>query len=248
MNIAPDRLHPKSIAITNFIAEPKDWFKTKLVPSENKEYAVEKIIVLTTFNTDRFQKFQTINNINGIEFIPYYGKHQLERTEDIIFDNYLAILESSDEEVTFIVEDDVVFLPGSIELLKDAMKQLPADWDTVSGNFSHMGKITQISPNLIAAEPQVSSMNFTGFHRRGINKIKNKLHLRNPEGNTPHNHIDRYCFSPELELNFYGVWPMICRELSGYSTNSKRVTSIFESLMQSKPYKYWFMDKPKWVG
>lgn len=242
MDSAPDRIN---IPLINFNTEPKDWFQNIPEKEGNKKYIISKIHVLTTRGSGRYEKFIKNNSYKDIEFIPHWGIQKSERTQDAIFDNYLDIINSKfDDEILVIIEDDVVLIPGWMENLEKCLYQLPEDWGILSGNFSSIDKIIQTANNLIKTIGVRSSMNFTIFHRRSIVKIKQKLYLRKE---SPYDHIDRYCFSDEVNLNSYGCWPMICREIPGFSLNRKIMTNGFDALMEYEPYKYWFIDKPKWT-
>lgn len=251
MNIAPDRktdIH--TIIRNNYISEPKDWFTHDKEEPEGIEYTIEDVIVLTIKDSDRYENFLKLNAEHKVNFIPFYGASG-ESTENLIFDNYLNILNSwfneNKKDVVYIAEDDVLFLPNAFPYLIDIMRQLPIGWDTLSGNFSALPKIKQISKNLIRPIGSVSSMNFTVFHRRSLDKINSMLHLRDRGKKSKFNHIDRYCFSEELNLNAYGAWPMLCREIPGYSYNSRMVRSTFQPLMESQPYRFWFLDRYRWT-
>jgi len=240
--VPPDR---KSLVNINFLKEPKDWFQNIPENPEKVEYEIDQILVLTTKESGRYDKFLEKNKKETERFLPYYGRFSKKDPNKAIFDNYIDILTSAfkESDVISIIEDDVELLPGWEKALKDSMYNLPKDWDTLSGNFSYIDKIVQSSENLIKPVGMTSSMNFTIFHKRSFPKIKENLHLRNSQR---HKHIDRYCFSDEVGINFYGTWPMICREFPGYSSNRKVSTSGFNHLMETMPYKYWFIDKPKW--
>lgn len=244
MNNAPDR--KVNIIRKNFNSEPSDWFIKIPEPGEGREYKIENISVLTINGSGRYDKFIENNFIDKEDFIPYWGISNPNDTPTAIFDNYLKIFETrlGDSEILFIIEDDVKLLPGWRESIIKSMSQLPKEWDILSGNFSNLEKIIQIGQELIKPIGNISSMNFTIFHRRGIEKIKSNLELRKI---SPYNHIDRYCFSERLNLNCYGAWPMICREIPGYSFNRKMLTDSFKYLIEYQPYKYWFIDKPKWI-
>ena len=251
MNIAPDRKPNKMQMIRdNYMSEPADWFSRDFKEEAGIEYTIKNIIVLTTLDSPRYEEFLELNSKHAMEFTPFYGTSGT-KPEVHIFNNYLTILnnwfkENTSSEVVAISEDDVLFLSGAFDFLSSAMKQLPSNWDTLSGNFSAIPKIKLISPNLISPVSYASSMNFSVFHRRSLIKIKDKLELRKG-GSTIHKHIDRYCFSPEVGLNSYCTWPMLCREVAGYSMKDSRLTNTFENLIESKPYRFWFLDKNRWT-
>lgn len=125
------------------------------------------------------------------------------------------------------------------------MRQLPKDWEILSGNYSFLEKIIKVSENLIESNSNSSSFNFTIFHRRSLEKIKSKLHLRDLEKPNLFRHIDRFCFNDATEMSSYCVWPMVCRELPGFSHTANKVRNVFELKMENKPYIYRFIDKPE---
>lgn len=198
------------------------------------------IILLTCKETERYNKFIEINK--NLKYEIFWGDFSIESTQKIIFDNYLNILdlylEKENNELIIVIEDDVKLLSGWENVLDKALNEVPDDWDTISGNFSFVEEIEKISENVIKPIGVRSSMNFTCFHKRCLKKIKNNLNLRKfPE----YKHFDRYCFSEKVNLNSFGTYPMICKEIGGYSFNNKKIMNTFYYLKIKDPKKYHFL-------
>ena len=231
-----------------FLSEPDDLFTENLRPSEGKDYHLSEVIVLTVKSEEhpRIERFMRENKNSGFIFKTHQGKSGTP-VSDFIFDNYLEILEKelSESEFVCVCEDDVFFCEGAKDHIEKSMRQLPKDWEILSGNYSFLEKIIKVSENLIESNSNSSSFNFTIFHRRSLEKIKSKLHLRDLEKPNLFRHIDRFCFNDATEMSSYCVWPMVCRELPGFSHTANKVRNVFELKMENKPYIYRFIDKPE---
>lgn len=251
MNRAPDRKTTREDHVrTRLSKEPEDWFSVDPISPALVEYHIDDLKVLTcdTKEIDRTKSFLEKNKDSGFNFTIFEGKSG-SLPSKMIFDNYLEILEKgfSDPECEIIpiVEDDVLFLKGAKDYLEKAMKALPKEWDIISGNYSRVEKIVLRNRFLISPRGHASSMNFTIFHRRSYEKILKNLHKRDYSVKSHYNHFDRFCFSPDVEMNSYCTWPMICKETPGYSVHHGEDRDIFSNLVNSEPYKYWFLGDKK---
>jgi len=244
MEFPPDRKPSREWTVKQRMSkEPLDWFTVDLNPKSDNGLRIDKFFVLTC-DQDRLEKFMALNCNAGFEFIPYWGERG-DIPHNSIFNNYFNILSNSflngDADFIGIVEDDVLLLDGAYESLQKSISELPDDWDTLSGNLSMYIKAIQKTESTIMIEGHASSLNLTVFSKQSFFKILDCLGLREK-----YPHFDRFIFSPECGLSSFCSWPMICRETPGYSINRGDFSDSFGPLIYSEPYKYWFIDSPKW--
>lgn len=244
MDFPPDKKPSREWTIKQRLSkEPSDWFTVDLDPPTDNGLRIDSLFVLTC-DSNRLDSFMTTNASSGFNFIPFFGKRE-NPAYSSIFDNYIDILKANfldndSLDIIGIVEDDVVLLDGSYDSLQKSLSELPDDWDTLSGNFSMYIKATQKSESSILIHGHASSLNLTLFSKRSFSKIINSINLRE---NYPH--FDRFIFSPECGLKKFCCWPMICREIPGYSINKDEFSDSFGPLIYSEPYKYWFIGEKK---
>jgi GR25 family glycosyltransferase involved in LPS biosynthesis len=115
-----------------------------------------------------------------------------------------------------ILEDDVVFEPGALKILKKAISQLPDDWDLMYLGTNVKTPATRHSANLFHVTYGVHATHSVLYSHKGREVLLRLYHQAGDEAmEIP---FDHWLYVKGLNLmNCYVVWPMIAFQCSNYS-------------------------------
>ncbi len=198
----------------------------KLISPGNKTKFPNKIFVINLDRReDRWENFKINNDYLANHFeIQRFSAIEGKKPVDAIFESYVKCLTLAfeNEESVIIMEDDAYLIPGGIEKLKAAYKELPSDWDCLIGNHYFIGEIEILSENLAKPVVQASTLNFCIFRKTILEKIQNNLHKRDISLLD----IDHFITNEGIPINNYSVWPMVSREIPSFSDHKGMIKDM----------------------
>lgn len=195
---------------------------------------------------DRWEKFCSSNSLLFQNFQVQKWEAsspslQVPEVRDAIFQSYTSCLGHTlkEEESIIIMEDDAYLVPGALEKISQAWKDLPEDWDVLIGNHYFFGEIQILTDHIAKPVTRASTINFGIFRRSILPKLESNLHLK--EKFESIKDFDHYLTSEMTSIQNYTIWPMISREFPSYSDHKGRFLDSSEKII-GHAHKYKFID------
>lgn len=189
---------------------------------------------------DRWERFQGMNQLLFELFeVVRFPAFKTGNVQDAIFKSFKSCAESAEEDTFMIMEDDAYLVEGAIEHLHQIWDQIPGDWDVIFGNHYFYSKLEIINDSVAKPIGRASTANFAIYSKSLIPKLDD-LSLRE---NTSLREWDHF-LTGNPSINNYLLWPMISREVAGFSDHRGREMNINLRLREHK-YKFNFLDNEK---
>ncbi len=133
-----------------------------------------------------------------------------------------------------IIEDDLVLHENSNKIWKEAVDNLPDDWDILLGGVYYCRNQKKINDHMVKTG-DFCSLHFVMFNAKCYDKV-----LSYKVDNLKLTHIDRFLgrLSQKGELNVYIVWPMFAKQMANYSDIRKR--EVDDNKRKSKTLEFLF--------
>jgi len=142
-------------------------------------------------------------------------------------ESHLKILQQNRHEQTFaIFEDDIIFMPNALEILSNALIQLPKKWDLLHLGCNPQSQLKRYSDNLFELKDSYTT------HAMILNSpvmvdyiLKNRGIIRK---------IDVYYSDVIFNyFNCYVTWPLVAAQRNGQGDVCKGVTNYYDTITQN---------------
>lgn len=217
------------------------FFKKELplVSRNNLEFPSKVYVLNLDDRSDRWERFNHNNTELFANFeVVRFPAIKKDPVVDAIFDSFTKCIGEAKEESFLILEDDCYLVSGGLEKLKLAWSDLPSDWDALIGNHYFFTDMELIGENLAKPIGRASTANFGVYRKTLVEKIEANKEFREVTDSKDWDHF--LCLVPEI--NNYTVWPMISREMAGFSDHKNRILDMNMRLREHS-YKYQFVDQ-----
>ncbi len=212
---------------------------TKQIPN-SKSYPRKIYVLNLPEREDRWIRFQSMNQeLFEIFDVVRFDALKTSDVQDAIFKSFKTCIGKAEDETFIVMEDDAFLVEGAIQHLHKIWEQIPGDWDVLFGNHYFYSKLEII--NDVVAKPigRASTANF-GIYSKSLLPKLDDLSMREDRSLSEWDHF----LTGNPSINNYVLWPMVSREVAGFSDHRGREMNINLRLREHR-YRFNFLDNEK---
>lgn len=214
-----------------------------IIPNNSSDFPKKAYVINLDRRQDRWQQFQVENPILLKNFeVVRVSAEEGKFPQKSIFNSFLKTLRigflEDKQETIIVMEDDAYLAKGSMDKIKKAFADLPADWDILIGNHYFFSSVQVLSNHLAKPVGSASTLNFSIIRNTILEKIEEQIHLRE---NGIIGDFDHFVTSDEVKINNFTIWPMVSREYLSYSDHKGCVKDM-SFRVRENAYLFPFVD------
>jgi len=168
-------------------------------------------------------EFKKMNFLNVVRFEAIIGSPGWEGCRD----SHLELLKMNCIEKTFLIlEDDVAFMPNALENLREAVNQLPKDWDILYLGCNPLEQLEQYSDNLYILKKSYTThaIMYNGF--KAVDFVLSNLEKIRK--------IDVFYSDIVMEkFKCFVTYPLVAAQHSGFGNICKTKSNYFETITEN---------------